>query len=430
MVSRAFHLKDSVLFCKQALLWASGFENACFFDSNGYADAHANLNAFLAVGSQDEFLSTAYAGNNSFGRLQAFVDANPDCWIPGFLSYDLKNETEDLQSRHPNREQFPDAYFFIPTYTLLIGKYNVEIRGENPESIIREIAAMVVKDPVPRQTPVPIQHRMDREEYGKSFRKLQDHIRRGDCYEVNLCQEFFAEDVQIDPLELYLDLNSRSKTPFSCFFKVGGKYILSASPERFLAKRGSTVLSQPIKGTARRSSDTHQDEEIKRQLAHSEKELSENYMIVDLVRNDLTRFALPGTVAVTELAKIYSFPQVHQLISTITCQVDAQLPVTEAVAKAFPPGSMTGAPKIRAMELIDEVEMSRRGVYSGVLGYFGPKGEFDFSVVIRTVIYNKSTGYLSFQAGGAITALSDEEQEYQECLLKAKPIFESLSQTN
>lgn len=431
MVSRAYHLKDSKLFCKKALQWAAQFDSVCYFDSNGYKDAHANLNAFLAVGpdvSSDVASTFTSDQKDTFPKIQAFLDQWPQTWIPGYLTYDLKNELENLQSRHPSKDGFEDAYFFVPQYTLLIGQYNVEIKGEDPDRIMLEIENTAM-DQTEAVTACTIQKRMSREEYGQAFQQLQRHIQRGDCYEVNLCQEFYAENAEIHPVNLYLLLNEISKSPFSCFFKHGAKYILSASPERYLAKRGNTVFSQPIKGTAKRGENREKDEVIKKTLASSHKELSENYMIVDLVRNDLTRFARPGTVRVTELAKLYTFPQVHQLISTVSCQVDGHLPVTEAIAKAFPPGSMTGAPKIRAMEIIDTLEHSRRGIYSGGVGYFGPQGTFDFSVVIRSLTFNKESGYLSFHTGGAITALSDEDQEYEECLLKGKAIFELLNCT-
>src|SRR5690606_5287600 len=175
-------------------------------------------------------------------------------------------------------------------------------------------------------------------------------------------------------------------TPFSCFFKFGQKYILSASPERFLSKNGRTLLSQPIKGTAPRGKTAGEDEALKNALVSSPKEISENIMIVDLVRNDLTRSAEPGTVRASALLQLHSFRQVHQLISSVTCQIQEGVATTETLANTFPPGSMTGAPKISAMRWIDHYENSRRGVYSGALGYFSPQADYDFSVVIRTLV--------------------------------------------
>lgn len=425
MVSRAFHLNDSDSFSQKALQWATGFHSVCYLDSNGYRDNYGNINVFIAVGERDHFVSEE---KDTLNRLQSFIDQHPHTWIPGFLSYDLKNELEELDSIHPNNTEMPRAYFFVPKYTLLIGKYNVEIQGDDPESIMKDIENTIVRES-PHEFQGKLQYRMSRNDYFKAFQNIQDHLQKGDCYEVNLCQEFFAENAKVNPLSLYQRLNETSPTPFSCFFKWGEKYILSASPERFLSKQGNTLLSQPIKGTARRGITAEEDEEIKNALVSSDKEISENVMIVDLVRNDLTKSAVPGTVHVPELAKVYSFKQVHQLISTVACTVDKNINTTQIIANTFPPGSMTGAPKVRAMEIIDRYENSRRGVYSGALGYFSPQGNFDFSVVIRTLIYNAESNYLSFHTGGAITLQSDPEQEYHESLLKGKALFEVLKST-
>lgn len=422
MVSLACHLDECDTFIQKALQWATRFDHVCYLDSNGYRDNHGRLNVFLAVGAHDTFVAD---GDDTFPKLQAFVDRYPGHWIPGYLGYDLKNEIEALQSQHPNRSEFPDAYFFIPRYTLLIGRYNAEIKGDDPATILQEIEATEVIDE-PLDFSGQLKYRMNRRAYFDAFAALQQHIRKGDIYEVNLCQEFYAEEAKLNPLSTYRKLKEVSPTPFSCFFKFGRRYILSASPERFLAKDGDRLLSQPIKGTAPRGSNAQEDEQLKNTLATNPKEISENIMIVDLVRNDLTRSAQPGTVKADALLEVHSFRQVHQLVSTITCQIRPELSATETIRNTFPPGSMTGAPKISAMKLIDRYENSRRGVYSGALGYFSPLGNYDFSVVIRTLIYNAETGYLSFHTGGAITDNADPEKEYNECLLKGKALFEVL----
>lgn len=423
MVSRAYHLQDSESFAQKALQWAAQFESACYLDSNGYRDNYGNINVFIAVGASDAYESTG--AGDTFSEIQHFVDKHPNTWIPGFFGYDLKNEIEELDSQHPNRTGFPDAYFFVPKATLLIGKYNVEIKSEEPDELIRTIETMELADE-PLAFNGRIRNRMSRANYVEAFQHLQDHIHKGDIYEVNLCQEFYAENTTLNPLEAYKRLNVISPTPFSCFFRYKHHYILSASPERFLSKNGTTLLSQPIKGTAPRGKEALEDQGNKNKLASDPKEVSENIMIVDLVRNDLTKSAKPGTVKVQKLLDVQSFRQVHQMISTITCEVDETLPATQIIKNTFPPGSMTGAPKISAMKLIDRHEKSRRGIYAGGLGYFGPQGNFDFSVVIRTLIYNADLGYLSFHTGGAITSSADPEQEYDECLLKGKAIFEML----
>lgn len=422
MVALACHLDDSETFIQKALQWAAQFEHVCYLDSNGYRDNHGKINVFLAVGAVASFEPD---GENTFAALQQFVDGYPNTWIPGYLGYDLKNDLEDLSSRHPNRTGFPNAYFFVPEYTLLIGRFNVEITGRDPQRVVDQIHATRVIEDSPGFEG-RLKYRMNKSAYFAAFAELQRHIRQGDAYEVNLCQEFYAEKAALNPLAAYRRLNEVSPTPFSCFFKFGYRYILSASPERFLSKNGNRLLSQPIKGTAPRGKDAIEDEQIRKALATNPKEISENIMIVDLVRNDLTRSAAPGTVKADQLLQIHSFKQVHQLISTVTCEIRPDVSMVETLQNTFPPGSMTGAPKISAMKLIDRYENSRRGVYSGALGYFSPLGNYDFSVVIRTLLYNARNGYLSFHTGGAITDSSDPETEYNECLLKGKALFEVL----
>jgi para-aminobenzoate synthetase component 1 len=273
---------------------------------------------------------------------------------------------------------------------------------------------------------ISIQSRVDKDTYLSTIREIQQHIGRGDIYELNYCQEFYAEQVSIDPVTMYQQLTSISPTPFAGFLKIEEHSILSASPERFLCKRGQKLISQPIKGTARRSTNPAEDEMRRSALKADRKEQAENVMIVDLVRNDLTKNAVPGTVLVEELFGIYSFPQVHQMISTISCLLREEIHIIDAIKNVFPMGSMTGAPKIKAMQLIETFERSKRAAYSGALGYIDPQGDFDFNVIIRSILYNANHRYLSFQVGGAITYAADPEHEYEECLLKASGILQTL----
>lgn len=427
MISRAFHLRDSAVFIQKALAWGSQFENLCYLDSNGYRDNYGNISAFVAAGEKAVFEAKNSAVPNPvvFHQLQKFADQHTKTWIPGFLGYDLKNELENLVSRNIAEIDFPDAYFFVPKYVLLVGQFNVEVQAENPDEIFKNINEFELPSQAVNFRG-KVQSRMNKAQYAEAFATVQRHIQQGDVYEANLCQEFYADNATVDPVALFLKLNAISQTPFACFFKFGERYIASASPERFLTKRNHKLISQPIKGTAKRGITEKEDAEIKSILSTHPKELSENLMIVDLVRNDLTRSAKEGTVKVTELTKLYTFKQVHQLVSTIECEAQPHLSACEMIANTFPPGSMTGAPKISAMKLIDQVEKSRRGVYSGAIGYFSPQGNFDFSVVIRTVLYDALQKRLSFHTGGAITAQSTVDEEYSECLLKGKAIFEVL----
>ncbi|MDP1746819.1 MAG: anthranilate synthase component I family protein, partial [Bacteroidota bacterium] len=271
-----------------------------------------------------------------------------------------------------------------------------------------------------------IHSKITKQEYIDSVTQLKQHIRKGDIYEVNFCQEFFATNASINTVDTYEKLNAISHAPFTAYCKFGKQFLICASPERFLQKRSNTLTAQPIKGTTKRSSIKIEDEKLKQELQNSEKERSENVMIVDLVRNDLARIAKTGTVHVDELFGIYSFKQVHHMISTIKCELKENVSFTDIIKNTFPMGSMTGAPKVSAMKLIEHFESSKRGLYSGALGYIDPEGDFDFNVVIRSILYNEENKYLSFMVGSAITDKSDAEKEYEECLLKAKAMFEVL----
>jgi para-aminobenzoate synthetase component 1 len=271
-----------------------------------------------------------------------------------------------------------------------------------------------------------IKQRISKEKYLEKVFKMLEHIHRGDIYEANFCMEFYAENVQIEPLDVYQKLNAISESPFAVFFKNDKQYLMSASPERYLKKQETKVISQPIKGTSKRFDDLEMDENSKKLLSENPIERSENIMIVDLVRNDLSKTATKDSVKVEELCVIYTFKQVHQMISTVVSSVEHTTSPIEIIKTTFPMGSMTGAPKISAMNIIENLEETKRGLYSGAVGYFAPNGDFDFNVVIRSILYNAKNQYLSFSVGSAITSLSEPEKEYEECLLKAKAMFEVL----
>ena len=420
-IKQTFLLDNPAEFKLKALHWANQFDTACYLDSNEYPSKYSNFVGLIAAGVEEELIANC---GSSLAQIDAFIK-NQDRIIPGFLSYDIKNQLEALESNNPDHLHFPDAYFFKPQHLITISGIEAEISSENPEGIWEAISQIQLSEPS-LNFKGTVAQRFSQSDYIVTVKKLQEHIQQGDIYEVTLCQEFYAEEVNFDPLAAFIALNRISPTPFASFFKQDNHYILSATPERYIAKRGNTLLSQPIKGTARRSDDKEEDENNKQSLAQSGKERSENVMIVDLVRNDLTRCALPGTVKVDELFGVYSFTQGHQLISTISCQVAPEQTFSNILKVTFPMGSMTGAPKIRAMQLIEQYERSKRGVYSGSVGYIQPNGDFDFNVVIRSMLYNAKTKYLSFQVGGAITAKSNPEEEYEECLLKAKAISQVL----
>ena len=410
-------------FKNKALQWASAFDVCCYLDSNHFDDPYSKFDALIAVGVKDEI--TANAGT-AFDDLEHFRERHPG-WINGFLGYDLKNETENLSSSNTDHLHFPDLYFFAPKYLILLKQNEIEIIADDPEYALDSIEKQTADVPF-SGTPskINIQSRFSKTAYIDTVTKIKDHISRGDIYVTNFCQDFFAENAPIDPFAVFLRLNDISPNPFSAFFKWKDNYILCASPERFLAKRSRKLISQPIKGTAKRGNTDAEDEMIKQRLRSHVKELQENVMIVDLVRNDLTRSAKPGTVKTEELFGIYSFKQMHQMISTVVCELDEGVTPIQAIKNTFPMGSMTGAPKISAMQLMEHYEQSRRGVYSGAIGYFNPEDDFDFNVVIRSLLYNQKNGYLSFHTGSAITFHADAEKEYEECLLKGQAIHEAL----
>ena len=323
---------------------------------------------------------------------------------------------------------FSDLHFFVPEIVLELNDKEVTIHADGDAAIIFDAinnCPAIINEGI--KTSVVIQHKISRDNYIDIIENLRQHILRGDCYEINFCQEFFAELVDIDPLYIYNRLTELSPNPFSVFYKLNTRYCLCASPERYLNKEGNKIISQPIKGTSKRNLENlAEDEEAKNDLIESEKEKSENVMVVDLVRNDLSRICKPGSVKVDELFAVYSFPQVHQMISTVSGQIEEGKDWIDCIEATFPMGSMTGAPKKKVMELIEQYEQTKRGLFSGAIGYVKPDGNFDFNVVIRSILYNAANKYLSFQAGGGITYNSNPALEYGESLLKAKAMMKVL----
>jgi para-aminobenzoate synthetase component 1 len=422
---KVFYTDDTDSFKSKALLWSDSFNTACYFDSNNFSDPYSAFGVYIGAGKVAELTDS---DKSSFVALEQFLNANKG-YIPGYFSYDLKNEIENLNSENPDNLEFAKIYFFLPKHSILIRNNEISIFSDDADEVWCSINQTILNQSKEQVSVPKIRGRFNRNEYIQTVREIQKHIQRGDIYEMNFCQEFYSEDVEINPLELFTELNNLSPTPFANYFKIDNQYIISATPERFLSRRGNKLISQPIKGTSSRNSDSTKDRLQKEELLLNEKERAENVMIVDLVRNDLTKSAKPGTVRVEELFGIYSFKQVHQMISTVVCELQENLSNPKIIANTFPMGSMTGAPKIKAMQLADKYERSQRGVYSGAIGYFAPDGDFDFNVVIRTILYNRKQKYLSFHVGSAITLDSDPEKEYEECLLKGKAIRAVLKQT-
>ena len=432
---KSFTLDNPISFQVNLLDWANQFREVVFLDSNQYPQTYGSYDAILAV---DAFTSLQTDYFHAFDDLQQYQSQTKD-WLFGYLSYDLKNDTEALTSKNFDGLAFPDLYFFQPKKLFLLKDNQIEFHylrlcDEELDSDFEAITSTHNPQPTTynlhptthNPQPFSIQQRISKESYIEKVSKMLEHIHRGDIYEANFCMEFYAEKAIVNPIETYQKLNAISQPPFAVFFKNNDQFLLSASPERYLKKEGTKIISQPIKGTSKRNENAELDAQSKFDLENNSKERAENVMIVDLVRNDLSRTATKGSVAVEELCQSYTFKQVHQLISTVVSEVDNSTSPLEIIKTTFPMGSMTGAPKISAMKIIEALEETKRGLYSGAVGYFSPEGDFDFNVVIRSILYNAKNQYLSFSVGSAITSEASPESEYEECLLKAKAMFEVL----
>ncbi|WP_242529676.1 anthranilate synthase component I family protein [Psychroflexus sp. ALD_RP9] len=404
--------------------WASSHNSCWIFDGQQMASKFKNFDAVIAVGKRSLLKSFDH---NALDQLQTFINQSND-WLMCCLSYDLKNPIENLSSNNFDGINFPQILAVQPQKVFTIKDSKLECYY--PKDVSREIETDFTKirglniNLKLKQQFLDFNSRLSKETYLSSINQLKSHIKRGDIYEINFCQEFYTHTPHFYGFDAFKQLNHRSKAPFSAFVKFDEFQIVSASPERFLTKKDFRLLSQPIKGTAKRGQSLVEDQNLIKELATDPKELAENIMIVDLVRNDLSKLATKASVNVDELCNIYTFEQVHQMISTISCELKPNINFTSILEATFPMGSMTGAPKIEAMKLAESFETTKRGLYSGSIGYITPNGDFDFNVVIRSLLYNAKTAYLSYMVGSAITDQSIPENEYNECLLKGKALQE------
>jgi para-aminobenzoate synthetase component 1 len=413
-----FSISDFEQTKQKVLNWVQQFSTFSFLDNHQYQIEPHTLECLLAAGIKRQLKVSA---GTALDELQQFIDEK-NSWLFGHLAYDLKNEIEKLTSVNPGYIGFPDLFFFEPEIIIHLTLTQISIEAENPAAVFTEISGIrITSFQGNTNNQICIRNRISRKEYLETIRKLKQHILRGDCYEINFCQEFFAENTVINPGEVYKRLSQLSPNPFSALYRVDNSWLLCASPERFLKRTKNKIISQPIKGTSKRNlNDSVADDKSKNELMGSAKDRSENVMVVDLVRNDLAKVCKEGSVNVDELFGIYSFPQVHQMISTISGELQTGISFTNIIKATFPMGSMTGAPKLRVLKLIEEYESTKRGIFSGAVGYISPNGNFDFNVVIRSIMYNADSKYLSFQAGSGITFSSDPEKEWEECLMKAE----------
>ncbi len=424
-LSGQFDVIDISTFKNKVFKWASSYEICCYMDSNKGCTSHIkNYEVLIGLGFESQIYKRSSC---AFEDLKTFYEKKKD-WLFGFLTYDLKNDIERLSSNNQDQLDFPDMHFFQPSIVIEIKEHSVKIHAtkNSPFSIFQEILDTEEDLSKSNSTIPPLQSRFSKRAYLEKVKRIKEHIIEGDIYEMNFCQEYYAEEAILDPELAFKSLNELAKAPFSCFYKLKDKFLLCASPERYLKKSENIILSQPIKGTIRRGKDEAEDLLLMNELFKSEKDRAENVMIVDLVRNDLAKNCKPGSVKVEELFGIYPFEQVFQMISTVKGTLKNDVHFIDAIKDTFPMGSMTGAPKIMAMQLIEKYERTKRGLYSGAVGYIRPDGDFDFNVVIRSILYNEATKYLSFQVGGAIVYDSKPEDEYEECLLKAMAILKVL----
>ena len=435
--TRTYSIKSISNLNEKLLQWAQQYETAVWLDSNHHNQGYTSFHSILAV---DEFTSIQTDVVNAFEKLKEYQSITQD-YLFGYLSYDVKNATENLTSTNSDGLGFAELFFFQPQKILFIKNDSIEFQyltmvDDEIDTDFEAICTQEIKQKNTASTRlenggnIVIKPRIQKQDYLFKVGKILEHIHKGDIYEANFCQEFYAENTRINPLDIYEDLNTISEAPFATFLKIDNQYLLCASPERYLKKEGAKIISQPIKGTAKRLVDLQEDQKTATALSKDIKERSENIMIVDLVRNDLSKSAKKGSVRVEELCKVSSFKQVHQMISTVVSELKDDVHLVDVIKDTFPMGSMTGAPKISAMKIIETLEETKRGLYSGTVGYFTPMGNFDFNVVIRSILYDSEKKYLSFSVGSAITAKSTPEKEYEECLLKAKAMQFVLTNSN
>jgi para-aminobenzoate synthetase component 1 len=427
---QVFLIDNPPLFKVQILHWINQFEVCTFLDNHAYTSPYAAIDCIAAV-DPSSYISLEKVDP---AVLDAYIEENKGAWIFAHFNYEYHNITKP--NNKVNLTGFPLAYLYTPAVVIELSGNNVTIQtdAKSPQLIFEQIQAQATTynfsspNQLHAAQSAAITAQIPKADYIHNIEKILALIRRGNFYEINYCQAFEVDHLPPNPVNVYTHLTSLSPTPFACFYKNDHHYLLCASPERFLQKKGNQLISQPIKGTIKRNLENDSDDLLQIEtLQNSSKDKSENVMVVDLVRNDLSRICKQGSVEVSELFGIYSYPQVHQMISTITGKIDENVSISEILEATFPMGSMTGAPKKSVIETIDLLEPTKRGLYSGTVGYINPTGDFDFNVVIRSIFYNSITGKASYQVGGGITIYSDPEKEYEECLLKASAIKKVLS---
>jgi len=426
---QVFLIDNPTSFKVQILDWINQFDVCTFLDNHAYESPYASLDC-IAAANPSSFVALEKVNATA---IDEFIQTHSGEWIFAHFNYEYHSITKSTNK--VNLTGFPLGYLYTPSVIIELAgnKVTIQSEHENPQQLFERISSCARVDLVNQNAAetTSITPLISKSAYLEAIHKILALIRRGDFYEINYCQAFEVQHLSAHPVDVYTQLTAVSPTPFACFYKNDSDYVLCASPERYLQKKGNQLISQPIKGTIKRGLENDADDTLQLQtLQNSSKDKSENVMVVDLVRNDLSKICAQGSVQVSELFGIYSFPQVHQMISTITGKINDTISFSEILDATFPMGSMTGAPKKSVMETIDALEPTRRGLYSGTIGYLNPAGDFDFNVVIRSIFYNSDTKQASYQVGGGITIYSDPEKEYEECLLKAEAIKKVLTTSN
>ncbi|WP_299268610.1 aminodeoxychorismate synthase component I [uncultured Psychrosphaera sp.] len=432
---------------------------AMFLDSASAEHQNSNVSIFVwqpsytietinkdtFVYSGDELLTTV--NSDPLQQVQHYLDKlnlNADIGsnIPftggavGYWDYELGGHFEALPSPKPSDITLPNMFIGIYTSAIVVDHHSGDVnfvsqdanynsQWDSLQKIINNLAPQPNKNTLaPFKLTSPWLSNMTKDEYTQKFNRVQEHLLSGDCYQINLAQRFSA-GYQGCEWTAYNKLRQQNSAPFSAFIRHKNGAVLSVSPERFIEVKNKIIETKPIKGTRPRHADKSKDAELAEQLKSATKDRAENLMIVDLLRNDLSKVAVAGTVDVPDLFEIESFPAVHHLVSKVTAELDSQFSSLDVLRGAFPGGSITGAPKIRAMQIIHELEPNPRSVYCGAIGYIKPNGDMDSNISIRTLVCNQNK--IHCWAGGGLVADSVCNDEYQETLDKVNKILPVLA---
>lgn len=373
----------------------------------------------LGVGELELVEKPAFTGSNEVQD-----------WVFGFLSYELKNELEPLDTRLQDELGYPSNYWFVPRFVYEMEDERVLLHVHDADKADGLVLAKALFQKVHRKPVHPIRNwisRTSRTDHLEAIEDLLYHIHRGNIYEVNYCTTRQAEvDGNWDPFVAFHHLFTATEAEHAGFLRMDHRFALCASPERYLAFNGSHVVAQPMKGTRAKSNDQGENVRIAHELANDPKERAENIMALDVMRNDLSRVARSRSVVVDELCIVRPHANVFQMTSTVKAHLKEGSTPFDAVLASFPMASMTGAPKFRAMQLIDKVEDQCRGLFSGTMGFFAPDGTADLNVVIRTLFFDADSSTATIVTGGAITAGCVPEKEWEECELKARSVINAL----